>query len=386
MKKHYDVIIVGGGVIGGSIAYYSAKMGREVLLLDSEQIASGTSKAAAGMLGAQSEMTSGALFELAMRSRAMFAQLVEELHRLSGVDVGLIEKGVLRVAQTPEDVERYKLAVTLQQEAGGTAEWLSPQDVREMESQLSGPMLGAMYIPQDGQLLAPQLTTAFIKSASVLGAEVRERAEATSLIIEHLQVTGVATKDNSFSCDQVVIASGVGGKHLLTQAGLELNIYPEKGECFSVDLSAVQSADQDEPLLNATVFSEGCYIVPKADGTLIVGATSVAHCYERTVNMKAIHTLKSRAQQLIPSIAALPIYKTWAGLRPRTVDGLPFIGEAPQCRGLFVAMGHYRNGILLSPVTGQLMSELMNQSRSVQHSDDIASELGLAPFALGRCR
>lgn len=355
MTKTVEAVIVGGGAIGGSIAYHLAKKGRKVLLLERDRIVSGASSAAAGMLGAQSEMhEAGPLFDLARQSRAMFPRIAEELKELTGIDIGLVRKGLLKIALNPEQADECRRMIAFQREAGERAEWLSAHEAREIEPGLSPEMEGAMLIPDDGQVSAPDTAEAFVKAAAFLGAEVREYSEVQSLLIERGRVAGVVTKAETIVCDQVVVAAGVWGNQLLAQAGLAVDVYPVKGECFSVVTQA--------PLLSSTVFSHGCYLVPKRGGRLVVGATMIERSYDRTVSMGGIMGLMAKASALLPGILAAGWETSWAGLRPQTADGQPYLGESERCRGLFVAAGHYRNGILLSPATGKLLSELMDGS------------------------
>jgi glycine oxidase len=357
MNKTVEAAIIGGGVIGGSIAYHLAKKGRRVVVLERERIVSGASGAAAGMLGAQSEMhEAGPLFDLARQSRAMFPRIAEELKELTGIDIGLVRKGLLKIALNPGQAEECRRMIAFQREAGEQAQWLSAREAREIEPGLSPEMEGAALIPDDGQVSAPDTAEAFLKAAAVLGAEVREYSEVKALRIERGRVTGVVTEAETIACDQVVVTTGVWGMQLLAQAGFALNVFPVKGECFSVVTPA--------PLLSSTIFAPGCYLVPKRGGRLVVGATMIERSYDRTVSVGGIMGLMAQAQALLPGIVSARWETSWAGLRPQTPDGLPYLGEFAECEGLFVAGGHYRNGILLSPVTGTLLSGLMDGSPS----------------------
>lgn len=356
MNSQTEVAVIGGGLIGGSIAYHLAKKGKRVLVLERETIASGASSAAAGMLGAQSEMhDAGPLFELARLSRAMFPTLADELRELTGIDIGLVQRGLLKVALTPEQAEECRRMIDFQRQAGEAAEWLSPSAAREMEPGLTGRIEGAMYIPGDGQVSAPDLAAAYVRAAVTLGAEVKEYCGVHSLRLERNRVTGVVTDEGTVRCEQVVVAAAVHGNRLLAQAGLSTDVYPVKGECFSVITQV--------PLVSSSVFSEGCYLVPKRGGRLIVGATMLERNYDRTVSVEGLMGLMAKATALVPAIADAQWEKAWAGLRPQTPDGLPYLGAAAGCAGLFAAVGHYRNGVLLSPITGALLAEQMSGSR-----------------------
>lgn len=348
----YDVAIIGGGAIGGSIAYQLAKRGRKVIVLERDRIASGASGAAAGMLGTQTELRADhPLFELARRSRAMFPGIAEELREASGIDIELVQKGLLKIALTTEHAQEYKDDIVLQTAAGERAEWLTATQAREQVPSLSDRICGAMYIPDDGQVLAPALAAAYIRGAENLGAVIREHTEVIELRIEQEQITGVATGEGMIACDQAVVAGGVWGNRLLEQAGLNVSVFPVKGECFSVRT--------DAPLCNSSLVSKGCYLVPKSAGRTIVGATMIEGSYEPTVRLESLTTLMQRAIHLVPAIASAAWDSAWFGFRPATSDQLPILGEAPHCKGMFAATGHFRNGILLSPITGEIVADML---------------------------
>ncbi|CAN7262032.1 glycine oxidase ThiO [Paenibacillus sp. LjRoot56] len=347
-----DVIIVGGGVIGTSIAYYLAKRGQSVTLLERSQLGAEASAAAAGMLGAQSEMEdTGALFQWARQSRAMFPELSGELRELTGIDIGLVREGLLNVALSDVQEQELRAREKLQRAAGEKAQWLSAAEATAIEPALSGATRGALYLPEDGQVDAPLLAAAFAQAAQVLGAKVQPFAQVQGLLTAQERVIGVLTAAGPLYSDHVVVAAGTWSGQLLGSIGIELPMYPVKGECFSVRMP--------KPLLKKTLFSPGCYIVPKAGGRLVVGATVVPNSYDRKVSLSGLAELMDRARGLMPLLGDAEWEKAWSGLRPQTGDGLPYIGKVPTVKGLYTACGHYRNGILLSPITGRVLADLI---------------------------
>jgi glycine oxidase len=350
MTKKMDAIIVGGGIIGSSIAYHMAARGMKVVLLERDRLASQASSAAAGMLAAQAEFDeAGPLFDLALKSRAMYPSLAAELRELSGIDIGLENKGLLRIAITAEQVEELHKTLAFQRQAGQQAEWLSPEETKRREPGISTEIAGAMYVEQDGHVAPPELSHAFAKAAAVLGADIREFTEVKSLILEQGKISGVVTQGETFYSDRVVIATSNWSGPLLEQSGLNCPVYPVKGECFSVLTHA--------PLIRSTLFSHGCYLAPKKGGRLIVGATMKEHTYDRAVTIGGISELMDQAKYLLPGIVDAEWEKAWSGLRPQTLDGLPYLGEHSEWKGLYVSTGHYRNGILLSAISGKLAAD-----------------------------
>jgi glycine oxidase len=370
MSKIYDAVIVGGGIIGCSIAFQLAKRNLRVLVIEKERMISEASSAAAGMLGAQSEFSSDSpMISLALKSRAMFPQLAEELKELTRIDIGLVQKGLIKLAFTESELcelqQQYQFWKTLD----SSVRWLQQTELHELEPNVTAEVSGAMYIPNDGQVRADDLSFAFAKAASVSGAEIREYTEVVSFVTENDRVCGVVTKSEFIYADNVIVAAGAWSAKLLKETGIELQMYPVKGECLSVIT--------EQPLLQATVFAKnGCYIVPKRGNRLLIGATSMPNTFNKHVSVQGIYRLLERAQQIMPKLAEAKWEKTWAGIRPQTGDGLPYIGEHPIYKGLWMATGHYRNGIVLSPITGVLLADLITKGKY--------EDMNLSSFQLSR--
>ena len=354
MNKTYDAIVIGGGVNGGAIAFNLAKRGMKVLLLEKDRLASKASGAAAGMLGAQAELDGeGPLFQLARKSRAMFSDLAEELKMTSGIDIELVNKGMLRLALTNWEQQEHRRISDIHKQNGELAKVLTGEEARKREPALSNEVIGAMYLEKDGQVAAPQLALGFLRSASALGSVIKEYVEVHSFYFSNGKITGVATNEGDFMSANIVVTGGAWSENLLIKAGLQLETYPVKGECFSVLTKT--------PLLSSTIFTHNCYLVPKKGGRIIVGATVIPNTFNQQVTVEGISLLMENAKKLVPSIAQAEWEGAWAGIRPQTADGLPYLGEHPELKGLFIAAGHFRNGILLSPITGEVMADLIER-------------------------
>lgn len=346
MISTYDAIVIGGGVIGCSIAYQLSKRQKKVLLLERGAVGEKASSAAAGMLGAQMEFGADhPLFPLAKKSREMFRALSEELYETSGINIELMENGIYELAFTVEESDQLQKRAARDEFYGESVSWLSSEEVLEREPALSSGIRGALYFPGDGQVSPIQLTKAFVKSATFYGTEVKEQTEVMKLIQNGNKVTGVETNTETIFAEHVILAGGVWSRELLP----ELQMVPVKGECISFTTI--------EPILTGTVKYKGCYLVPKRNNRIIVGATSIPGTFDEKVTFAGIFELMERSKQIIPSLEDAEFEKAWTGIRPQTKDGKPYIGHHPQLEGLLVAAGHYRNGILLSPVTGKMIAD-----------------------------
>ncbi|MNI10402.1 Glycine oxidase [compost metagenome] len=351
-NKTADVVVVGGGVIGSSIAYELSSRGISTLVLEKNSIASEASSAAAGMLAAQGEFIEDSkLLQLALRSRSMFPQLVQRLKDACGMDIGYVHHGLLRMALNLQDVQRYQEQAQFQQDIGLNSKWLTKEETILLEPSLSASIEGALLLKDDHQVIASQLTRAYAMAAAAQGAQFREYAEVHELLLEHGEIKGVRLRDEVIQCNKVVIASSIWAFDLLRSAGYNLPISPVKGECIAVRLpnSSIQR----------TIYSDIGYLVPKANGELIIGATAKPGIVDKSVSLAGISSLIRAAEQLVPSIRESEWIRAWSGLRPNTPTGLPYMGKHPELQGLFIAAGHYRNGILLSPVTGMIIADLI---------------------------
>ena len=367
-RHHYDVAIVGGGIIGASVAFQLAKRHFRVGVIEKGRMASQASSAAAGMLGAQSEFSEESpLIPLALKSRAMVPRLAEELKELTGIDIGLVQKGMLKVAVTEEEAVALRRHYEFWRHTDYPARWLSGDELAEMEPHISRDLTGVMHIPSDGQVSAPDFALAFANASIVYGAKWHEYTEFIDLQRENHSYV-ICTNHGEIAADAVVVAAGAWSSRVLEKAGISLPMYPVKGECLLVKT--------EKPLIQATIFAKnGCYIVPKRGNRLLIGATSTPRTFDRKVSIQGIMSLLERAQRLLPELKNAEWEKAWSGIRPQTGDGLPYIGKHPCYERVWVATGHYRNGILLSPITGVLLADLMEGKES---------EFDLAPFSLTR--
>lgn len=351
MTKSVDVAVVGGGAIGCSVAYHAAKRGASVALFEADRIASGASGAAAGMLNAQAESHSpGPMLDLMLESRRMHETLSEELRENSGLDPEYIRAGTLRVATDEAFAEKLTDMLSWQKEEGLSAEWLDANEVRKLEPSLSPAALAGLYFPEEGQINSPRLVNALALAAAKMGAEIFEGATVSGFLDDGERVVGVRSALGDFRAGSVVLAGGAASGTLAAGLGIEIPVFPVKGEVLSVEARRTP--------ISANVWGDACYLVPKRDGRIVIGATEEVGVHDRRPTLGGVAKLSGAAAKLVPEVAALPFANAWGGLRPGTPDGAPILGAAEEWENLFIATGHYRNGVLLAPITGETISAL----------------------------
>ncbi|WP_058308255.1 glycine oxidase ThiO [Gracilibacillus massiliensis] len=349
MSNQFDQIIVGGGIIGVSIAYQLSKRGYRVLVLEAKEIGAEASTAAAGMLGVQMEFKEDSpLFQFAKESRSLFPKLAKDLKQESGIDIQFREKGAYKLIYSEEERNHLENIAHFQTNQGIEVQIVSPEEIREKE--MSRDFYLALDCPKEGQVSAPHLTKAFAIAAEAYGATIYECSEVHQLVIEQNKVSGVKVGNQYYAADQVIITSGFKSPQFKEYIPA-LDITPVKGECLSVVT--------EKPLIQSTIFTDDCYLVPKLGNRIIIGATSKPEQLDKQVEVASVLKLLNSAKKVVPKIREASIENIWAGIRPLAKRGSPFLGEVPDTSGLFVATGHYRNGILLAPKTSLFMTDLL---------------------------
>lgn len=356
MRDHYDIVIVGGGVIGLTIARALALRGvSEVCLLERGSLGTESSFAAAGMLLPQVEADAAdEFFNLACQSRDLYPGFAAALHEETGIDVELDATGTLYLALTEHDHEEIEKRYQWQTQAGFSVERLSSAEARELEPCISEATLGALRFPKDIQVENRRLLSALANSVTKLGVDIVTQTSVDSLLIEGNRVRGVQTARGAIDSPTVVIAAGTWSS-FIKSAPASPKIEPVRGQMICLAAKP--------QLTRHVIYSPRGYIVPRQDGRLLAGSTSENAGFAKCVTAGGIATILRNALEISPAISNLPVVDTWAGLRPRAAGGLPVIGPCGEIDGLFYATGHYRNGILLAPLTGELISKAIFSSQ-----------------------
>jgi glycine oxidase len=349
-----DVVVVGGGVIGACIAYELAKAGARPVVLDREARGQ-ASRASAGMLAPLSEADGpGPFLDLGMESLRLHRPLAEELLERTGMDVGYRPTGLLRVALNETDEVAVRRRRSWHMAAGFSVGWLDPARVHDAEPALSRDIRGAAYYSQEHQVSPPLLAQAALRAAADLGAVVRMGLNVEGFLVSGSRVHGVRAAGEPLECDEVVIAAGA-WSGAFAELGPALPVRPVRGQ-----LVALQTVSTS---VRHLIYSSGGYLSPKPDGSILVGATQEEVGFDPRPTADGVAGLLQSVARLTPALASATFADAIAGLRPGSPDGLPLIGRLPGWSGVSAATGHFRNGVLLAPITAHLVADLLLRER-----------------------
>lgn len=344
LVNNWDVIIVGGGIIGLSLSIALRKRGATVLVVERGEPGREASHAAAGMLADFPLETPLALQPLATASAHMYPEFVHELQDESGMNVDLRDQGTIFFF-TPEH---------LQERSGLTADCPLPSQLSELEPALGHAKLPAIYLKE--RSVDPRaLTSAALKAARHRGVDIASGTSATDVLLANGSVAGVGTSRTSYSAAAVVNCAGAWAGQLPPH---QFPIRPVKGQMLSL-------VGTSRDLLHHVIRAPEIYLVPRSDGRILVGATVEEAGYDKRTDAATIQCMQQAAIQLIPALAQARMLEAWAGLRPGSPDNLPILG-ATRTPGYFVATGHFRDGILLAPITAHLMAQIVTGGKPEQ--------------------
>jgi glycine oxidase len=347
-----QVVIIGGGVIGSSIAWRLTREGVAVTLLERGRLGKEASWASAGMIAPQAEaQAAGPFFQLCLRARDTFEATLEMLRADTDVDPEYDRMGILYLALSASERRELEERAQWQARAGGTVEELTLSAVREMEPAISQQTVYALYMPLERRIENRRLTLAYASAAIGKGAVVVEGVTAREVLVKGNNVTGVRTDDGRiFQAEIVINAAGAWAGEIQGIAD-KIETYPVRGQiaCF----------ETRPGLLRSSVFSLGGYLVPRRDGRILAGSTMEEAGFDKSVTLAGLAKITRAALDMVPDLSGLALRETWAGLRPATRDFLPVVGPSPSVPDLFYATGHFRSGILLSAITGEIVADLI---------------------------
>ncbi|HEY3104070.1 MAG TPA: glycine oxidase ThiO [Pyrinomonadaceae bacterium] len=350
-----DVIIVGGGVIGLSIARELRLRGvDDVVLLEKCELGKEASWAAGGILAPQIEADcADGFFQLARASRDMYPALAAALRSETNIDVELNQTGTLYVGFTEEDEQPMRRRYEWQRREGLRVEWLTGDEACKLEPNLSSDVQCALRFPDDWQVNNRKLVEAFVASNEKLGVRLMTNCEVTSILVDGQEVTGVQSSAGSIYARTAILAAGAWTSHIGTSepSFRPVEIEPVRGQmlCFKTQ----------QQFARHVIYSSRGYLVPRRGGRILAGSTSERVGFEKRVTDEGMNSIKSMAFKIAPTLESFPIIDSWAGFRPRAKDDLPVLGASEEIERLFYATGHYRNGILLAPITAEVIADLI---------------------------
>jgi glycine oxidase len=367
-----DVLVVGGGIIGLAVAWRACAKGLSVTVLERAAVGQGTSHVAAGMLAPVAEVEFGdagqAVLELGLRSAEIWPEFAAELERASGEEVGLRRTGTLVVARDEDEARELERQIAFRESLGLRTSRLLPSVARAREPALAPTVRLALEAPEDHSVDPRLVLVALRRACEAAGVRLREHSPVTRVVLDDAstRVTGVVLDDASTRVTGVVLEDGecVAARHVVIAAGAwsgrleglpaaaRVPVRPVKGQILRL-------RDPAGPgLLERVVRFEGGYLVPRGDGRYVLGATVEERGFELHATAGGVYELLRDAHEVVPGVSELQIEELCVGLRPGTPDNLPMIG-AGALEGLIWATGHHRNGILLAPLTAELVVETL---------------------------
>ncbi|WP_444980582.1 glycine oxidase ThiO [Microseira wollei] len=345
-----DILIVGGGIIGLSLAVELRLLGSTVTVISRDSQPAAT-MAAAGMLAPEAEgLPAGPMLDLALTSRALYPEWTRKLEELTGLSSGYWPCGILAPVYKQGS---SRAGEQVRNSSARSGIWLDFEAIHQCQSGLGADVIGGWWFPEDAQVDSRALARTLRAAAEALGVNIMEGVTVEGIEQHQGVARAVQTSAGKFSASQYVLAAGAWSNELWP-----LPVYPKKGQMLSVRVPP-----EIHPPLRRVLFGEQTYIVPRRDGQIIIGATSEDVGFTPQNTPAGIQALLANAIRLYPALKDFPIAEFWWGFRPATPDEMPILGASPM-QNLTFATGHYRNGILLAPITAKLLADYILQQKS----------------------
>jgi len=376
-----DVLIIGGGVIGLSIARELHNRGtRRITVVDRGKLGCEASWAAAGMLAPNIETDASEDFRhFGTESLDAYPNFAASLFDETGVDIELDRSGTLCLAFDESDAGKLAEIYRQQSLRNVRVEQLASAEILSLDPEISPAAHAALFYPNDWQVENRKLIVALRRFAETRDIRIVENTEISELLNDGRRVRGAQTLDGELLADTTVLATGAWTSLIkIGNAAWPIPVKPIRGQMISFA--------SNEKLLRHVVYSRRGYVVPRADGRLLVGATVEDVGFDKSTTSEGIDLLQAAGIEIAPAIANLPIAETWAGLRPFAFDGLPVLGNVPDFENVLVATAHYRNGILLAPKTAEIIADkiLTNTTSQFLELYDVGRLSPAASIALAK--
>ena len=351
-SRSSDIIVIGAGIIGCAVAYELARRGASVQVIDDRQPGMGATQASAGMLAPFTEAKdrNTVFLDLAVRSLDLYDEFVARVTQTSKMSVGYQRTGTIDVASTDERMAALRDVATRLQSRGVPLTLLDAAAARVAEPHLGHSVAGALFIGAHGYVQASELTRALVAAAQHHGAQFVEGSRASGVTKRGADLV-VETGRESLTAGAVVVTAGSWAGQIDVVGGARVPVRPVRGQLLHL-------AWQGAPLQRVT-WGDHCYMVPWDDGTLLLGATQEEVGFDERTTVDGVRQLMNAACELVPDAAKASLMSARVGLRPGTPDTMPIIGWSQAAPNLMYATGHFRNGVLLSPLTAQLVADAM---------------------------
>jgi glycine oxidase len=344
-----EVVVVGSGVLGLGVGYELARRGARVTSLDARAPGLGATQASAGVLCPYIEAPpDSSLQALTVESLGLYDEFVARVARDARMEVEYQRNGTIEVALDDEEAKHLRVAAASLQAKGIPVELMEGAAAFRHEPLLAPATEAALLVPEHGFVSAPALVRALVRASGTYGVTHRSGARVTR-VARQAERLSVHTESDAFAADVVVIAAGSWSGQIETPAALAVPIRPVRGQLLHLDWKS--------PPLARVTWGRRCYMVPWSDGTVLVGATVEEAGFAEDVTVAGVQMLLNAACELVPQTVAAGFREARVGLRPATTDTLPVIGPAPDAPGLYYATGHYRNGVLLTPLTAVILAD-----------------------------
>jgi glycine oxidase len=351
------VVVVGAGIIGSSSADELARRGAKVTVLDMRSPGAGASQASAGILAPYTEAHERTpLLDLGTRSLAMFDSFVAAARERSRRPIDFARSGTLEIAHDENDATRLRASKAWLDAARVPTEWLPPADLRAFEPNVTPSAPGALFNPAHAWVGVRSLVTALVESAKLAGASFDTPVEAVELTMRGNEVE-VRAGERHYGADAIVLAAGTWSGRVKVAGIRPIHVRPVRGQLLHLRWTA------PTPPPARIVWDRNCYVVPWPDRSLLVGATMEDAGFDERVTLEGVRSLAEAAAGLLPATKAGEFIAARAGLRPASPDGLPIIGPLEEAPRVCVATGHYRNGVLLAPLTARLVADWILDGR-----------------------
>ena len=355
MNQTSQVVVIGAGIVGCAIAYELARRGLNVRVIDRREVGQGATQASAGVLAPYIEAHDRRpLLDLTTRSLDLYDEFVARIVEDSGAAVQYVRTGTLEVAAGPDDMGRLRGIHAACVERGIAAELLDAGAVRRAEPQLGPGVRGGLLVESHGFIGVSELTAALRRAAAAHGVSFQTSAAVTRVEGNGAGIR-IETAGDAFACESAVMAAGSWSGHVEIDGASPVPIRPVRGQLLHLGWPA--------PPLRRVVWAPDCYLVPWSDGSVLAGATSEEVGFDERATVAGVRELIDATERLAPGAGNASFKEARVGLRPATPDQLPVIGPSAAVPGLVYACGHFRNGILLAPLTAELVGDLVIEQR-----------------------